>query len=403
MPWEASTVLDQRLAFIDDCREPELSMAELCRAYNISRTTGYKWLRRSRAEGEAGLRDRSRAPHHQPQRLPDPLAQEIVALRTAHPTWGPRKLRAWLDRQAPGEPWPAPSTIGELLRHRGLSVPRRRGRRLGAALALPLTAGNGPNEVWTLDYKGHFALGDGTRCHPLTIQDASSRLLLRCAALAREDFASAQPVLVAAFREFGLPEVLRSDNGSPFAGTGLTGLTRLSAWWLRLGLHVERIAPAHPEQNGRHERMHGTLKAEATRPAQWDLAAQQRAFERFRHEYNHERPHEALGQAVPADYYQRSPREYPARLPVVEYPADWAVRQVRNKGHMRWRSELLFVSEALIGEPVGLAPLDERLWALYYNRMPLAILDDATRTWLAAKAAAPHLRELLTGGELCEH
>lgn len=399
MPWEVSTVLDQRIAFIANSKKQELSMAQLCRAYGISRTTGYKWLRRWREDPAGGVADRSRAPHHHPNRLSEAQAEQIVQLRTEHATWGPRKLRARLQRLAPDQSWPAPSTIGELLHHRSLSVPRGRGRRSAPPPPTPLTPGNGPNEVVTLDYKGHFVLGNGTRCHPLTVQDAYSRVLLRCQALAREDFASAQPVLVAAFREFGLPQVIRSDNGAPFAGTGLTGLTRLSVWLLRLGLRLERIAPAHPEQNGRHERMHGTLKAEATRPAQWDLAAQQRVFDRFRHEFNYERPHQALDYAVPADYYQRSEREYPARLPEVHYPDEWAVRRVRNKGHLRWRSGLLFVCEALAGQPVGLAPLDERLWALYYNHMPLAILDDATGAWLGRKPAAPHLSQLLAGGE----
>jgi len=403
MPWEVNTVLDQRRDFLTDYDRQELSLAELCRAYHISRVTGYKWCARWLTDPQAGLSDRSRAPQAHPNRLAAELADQIVALRTAHPYWGPRKLRARLVREQPDQPWPAPSTIGELLRAHGLSVPRRPRGRAGARPRVPLTAGNGPNEVVTIDYKGHFALGDGTRCHPLTLQDAYSRFLLRCVAQPREDFASAQAVLVAAFREFGLPAVIRSDNGPPFASPGLTGLTRLSAWWLRLGLRVERIAPAHPEQNGRHERMHATLKAEATRPAQRDLRAQQREFERFRHEYNYERPHEALGQAVPADYYAPSPRTYPARLPAVEYPTGWQVRQVRTKGHMHWRGALPFVSETLAGAPVGLRQLDERLWALYYNRMPLAIWDDAPRAWLRPRAAAAHLAELLTNPELGEH
>ena len=402
MPWEVNTVLDQRLDFIADCRRGEYAHAELCRSYGISRKTGYKWLARCAADPVIGLLDRSRAPATHPNRLGAELAEQIVALRTDHPSWGPRKLRARLVREQPDQPWPAPSTIGALLRDGGLSSSRRRRGRAGERPRVPLTVGNGPNEVWTLDYKGHFALGDGTRCHPLTLQDHYSRALLRCQALPREDFPGAQPVMVAAFREFGLPEVLRSDNGAPFASSGLTGLTRLSAWWLRLGLRVERIAPAHPEQNGRHERMHATLKAEATRPPQRDLRAQQREFERFRHEYNYERPHEALGQAVPADYYQRSPRAYPARLPPVEYPPGWEVRQVRTKGHVHWRGALPFVSETLVGEPVGLCPLDERLWALYYNRMPLAIWDDGPRAWLRPRAAAAHLAALLTSPELGE-
>ena len=251
MPWEVSTVLDQRMAFLAAARQRDLSMAQLCRDFGISRPTGYKWLRRWQEDPAGGVADRSCAPRTHPHRLAEDLAQEILRLRLHHPTWGPRKLRAALQRESPQQAWPAPSTIGELLRHHALSEPRGQRRRAHATPPLPLTPGNGPNEVCTLDDTGHFALGAGTRCHPLTVQDTYSRLLLACQALAREDFASAQPLLVAAFHEFGLPQVIRSDNGAPFAAAGLIGLTRLAVWLLRLGLRLERIAPAHPEQNGR--------------------------------------------------------------------------------------------------------------------------------------------------------
>ena len=386
-------MLDSRCQFIAACLEAELSMAALCRSFGISRTTGYRLRARYNLEGPEGLRPHSRAPRHHPQAVPEEIEAALLACRALHPTWGPRKLRAALVRQAPACPWPAPSTIGELLHRRGLTVSRRRPR---AAAPSPggLTDPNGPNEVWAADFKGHFPLEAGTRCHPLTITDSASRMLLRCQALPREGGDLVQPVFAAAFAEYGLPRILRTDNGAPFASTGQTGLTRLSAWWVKLGLTPERIAPGHPEQNGRHERMHRTLKSETTRPPQRDLRAQQRAFDRFRQEYNYERPHEALEQKVPADLYSRSPREYPRRLPEVTYPADLVVRRVRNKGHIRWHGQLLFVSEALSGEPVGLAPQDDRYWALYYNHLPLLILDDHTQAWLPAASAAQRLRAL---------
>jgi transposase InsO family protein len=386
-------MLDSRCKFVAAYLDHELPMAALCRSFGISRTTGYHLVHRYFQEGPEGLGSQSRAPRHHPQAVAEEIEEDLVACRAQHATWGPRKLRAALVRREPERPWPAPSTIGELLHRRGLTVPRRRPRGTAPA-PTGLTDPNGPNEVWAADFKGHFALEAGPRCHPLTISDGASRMLLRCQALPREGGEVVKPVFAAAFAEYGLPRILRTDNGAPFASTGPTGLTRLSAWWIKLGLTPERIAPGHPEQNGRHERMHRTLKKETTQPPQRNLRAQQRAFDRFRQEYNYERPHEALGQKVPAELYSRSPREYPVRLPEVAYPADLVVRRVRNKGHIRWHGQLLFVSEALCGEPVGLEPQDERYWALYYNHLPLLILDDYTGAWLPALAAAQRLRAL---------
>jgi len=404
MPWEATTMLEARARFIAAWVDPEVAVpfAELCRSFHISRPTGYKWLRRWEQEPELGFADRSRAPAGHPNAVPEALVEEILACRAQHPSWGPRKLVAALRRLAPDEPWPVASTVGALLQRRGLTRPHRRRDRLGGAPPLPLTEPTGCNEVWAVDFKGHFALRAGPRCHPLTITDSYSRALLRCQGLPREDYAAAQPVFIGAFREFGLPAVIRSDNGPPFAasGHGLTNLTRLSAWWLRLGIRPERIAPAHPEQNGRHERLHGTLKAEATRPPQRNLPAQQLEFDRFRHEYNWERPHEGIGYQVPADLYVRSPRPYPAVLPELAYPAAMTVRQVRNTGYFRWRGSLIFLSEALAGEPVGLLPLDDRHWAVYYSCAALAILDDATGRWLPPTTAAPYLSQARAARQL---
>jgi transposase InsO family protein len=332
MPWEETTMLESRLQFYAAYQEGEWPLAVLCRSFGISRPTAYELLRRCRDEGPQGLFPRSRAPHHHPQAVAAELEEAILAFRGRHPTWGARKLRAALQRQAPDRPWPAASTIGEMLRRRGLTVPRR-ARRV-APPAGELTQPNGPNEVWSADFKGHFALATGPRCHPLTLCDAATCMVLRCQALPGETGELTQPVFQAAFREYGLPRILRTDNGRPFATIGQTGLTHLAAWWIKLGITPERIAPGHPEQNGRHERMHRTLKAETAMPPQADLRAQQRVFDRFRQEYNYERPHEALGQKVPADLYIGAPRAYPERLLEPTYPADWQVRRVRNKGYL---------------------------------------------------------------------
>src|SRR5215207_3064633 len=285
MPWQETCAMTERMQLMLAVASGDLTMAEACRQAGVSRKTGYKWRARFAAEGVAGLAEQSRAPHHRPQTLAPTVRDAVLAQRTQHPTWGPKKLVARLRAEQPDVSWPAPSTVGDLLKQAGLVVSRPR-RHRAPARSQPLAHATAPNVVWCADFKGDFRLGDGSRCYPLTITDAHSRFLLRCQALPATDTDRVQPLFAATFREYGLPDVLRTDNGPPFASVGLAGLTALSVWWIKLGITPERIRPGTPSENGRHERMHRTLKAEACAPPAATLRAQQAACDRFRQEYN---------------------------------------------------------------------------------------------------------------------
>lgn len=374
MPWKVSGVLEQRSEFIYELRSERWTMGELCARFGISRETGYKWLRRYEADGIKGLDERSRAPVRHPNQTPEEIEQRVLAVRYEYPRWGARKLRAWLEREEPGEQWPAASTIGELLKRAGLAIPRRKRRKI-PPYTRPFQAADGANAVWCADYKGWFRTGDGQRIDPLTISDAYSRYLLRCQIVERTDTEGAQAIFEATFREYGLPRAIRTDNGSPFGSRGLAGLSRLAVYWMKLGIAPERIEPGHPEQNGRHERMHRTLKDETASPPQANRRAQQRAFRRFQQQYNHERPHEALGQQTPASRYVPSPRPYPARLSEPQYETGMQVRRVQAHGQMYWKHQAVFVSETLAGERVGLEPIDDRDYLLYFGRFVLGRFD----------------------------
>lgn len=366
--------MDERLAFIAEYRQRQTTMSALCRGYGISRKTGYQLVARYAAEGPVGLQDRSRAPQHHPQAITPAVRAVLLALRSAHPYWGPRKLRARLQAQHPTQAWPAASSVGALLRHAGLIRPAGR-RRAAPAARPPLTASREPNDVWTIDFKGWFRTGDGRRCDPLTLVDDASRYLLHCVALPHPTAGYVQPWLERAFRTYGLPQVLRSDNGTPFViPLGVQGLSRLAVWWLKLGIRPERIQPGHPEQNPRHERLHWTLKQETAMPPHASRCAQQRAFARFQASYNHERPHEALGQRPPATVYRPSPRPYPPRVEAPEYPAAMTVRRVRHGGDIKWRGTLVFVSEALRGEPLGLEEVAAGCWHVHFGPLTLGCL-----------------------------
>ena len=287
-------------------------MSELCTRHGISRQAGYNTLVRYQQLGWEGLEARSRAPRRHPNQTAAALEQRIVDLRHEHMRWGPRKLKAVLERQQPEVRWPAVSTLGALLRREGLVIARKKRRRVEPYSA-PFASASEPNRVWCADFKGWGRTQDGERIDPLTVSDACSRYLLRCQAVEKTDTARVQAIFEAAFREYGLPEAIRTDNGAPFASRALRGWSRLSVWLIKLGIVPERIQPAHPEQNGRHERMHLTLKQETMSPMAANRRAQQRRFEQFRREYNQQRPHEALGMQTPASCYRASPRRYPAR------------------------------------------------------------------------------------------
>jgi transposase InsO family protein len=371
--------MDERARFIDAYRTGGFTMTELCARFGISRRVGYKWLARYDAEGKAGLHDRSRAPHHCPHRIDDAVAELLVATRRKRRAWGPEKLLDYLRPRYPGIDWPAVSTVGDLLKRRGL-VPSRRRRYKAAHPGVGPPVTHAPNDLWTADFKGEFQTGDGEYCYPLTVADLHTRYLLECRGLRSTRTMGAQAVFERLFREHGLPRGLRTDNGVPFATNGLHGLSTLAVWWIHLGIQPQRILPAHPQQNGAHERMHKTLKREAIQPPRATLAAQQRAFDRFRGVYNTERPHQALGGATPASRYRPSPRPYPDPLPPIEYPGHFAVREITAAGTFRFKDRLLFLSNALRHYPVGLEEVEDGIWSVYFCHVLLARIDERTGT-----------------------
>ena len=391
MPFGETCAMDEMVRFVAARLADEEPMAVLCRRYGISRQWGYDLVRRYEASGLSGLEPRSRAPHRPAQAMAADIADAIIALRREHPSWGPKKLRALLQRRAPQTTWPAASSMGELLRREGLVRGRRR-RRTPQPVTRPFAPVAAPNDLWCIDFKGWFRTGDGQRCDPLTLSDADSRYLLVCQAVAptREGI---EPVVAAALREHGLPRAIRSDNGPPFAGNGVGGLSRLAVQWLKLGIHLERTDPGAPQQNGRHERMHGTLKAETARPPADTLAGQQRRFDRFRREYNELRPHEALDQNTPASHYRASPRAFPDRIEEPHYTAEQAVRRVRSNGEIRWGGELVFLSEVLVGEPVGLGETESGDWIVHFATWPLGVIDRRTRKLRPSASPRPGRRE----------
>ena len=366
--------MDEKVRFVVEHEQGYHSMAELCQRYGISRETGYFWLRRHRQGGFEGLREYSRAPRRHPHQTPEDLERMILELRYAHGRWGPRKLKRFLEDHEPGRSWPAASTIGSLLHREGLAVPRKKRRRT-APYTQPLAHAEEPNRVWCADFKGWFRTADGERIDPLTISDAATRYLFRCQGIEKSDTARVQAIFEAAFREYGMPQAIRTDNGPPFASPALLGLSRLAVWWIKLGITPERIEAGHPEQNGRHERMHRTLKEEVTSPVAANRRAQQRVMDSFRAEYNELRPHEALGMCTPASLYQPSPRRFPERLPEVEYPESMLVRSVHSHGHFRWKKYDVFLSEVLWGERIGLLAEDDRWFTIYFAEVPLARFD----------------------------
>jgi putative transposase len=376
MPWKATSVMDAKVRFIADCLCGEEPMTVLCERYGISRETGYLWKRRFDQEGPKGLQERSRAPHHHGRATAAELVVELIEARKRKPYWGPNKLLAMLSKQHPHWPWPAPSTVADILRREGLSEPRRR-RRRALTVEQPFAAVTAANDAWCIDFKGWFRTGDGTRCDPLTVTDAHSRYLLGLEIIDPVTEA-VQKATDELFGEYGVPWCLRSDNGPPFASSGAGGLTRLSARWVKMGITLERIYPGKPQQNGRHERMHGTLKSQTCKPPAQTPAEQQQRFDAFREEYNFERPHEALGLKPPAEFYHASPRPFCERLEDPCYSPHEQVRRVRTSGEIRWRGGLLFISEALIGEAVGISEREDGHFLIRFADVPLVLIDRYT-------------------------
>lgn len=373
MPWKECQAMDERMRFVARLLEGE-KMAPLCTEFGISRKTGYKIFDRYKDCGLEAFTDRSRRPYRQANRLPAPLEARIVRLKREYPGWGAPKLREKLRGQLAGRHLPAISTVHAVLDRHGL-VHRRR-RRRGPAAPTTLSQPTAPNALWCADYKGEFMLGNRRYCFPLTITDFASRYLLTCEALTTTQASFAFTVFERAFREYGLPHTIRTDNGVPFAGpTALYRLSTLSVWWLRLGIRLERIAPGCPQQNGRHERMHRTLKAEATKPAADNVLQQQGRFDTFREHYNHERPHQALDMRVPADVYQASPRPYRG-LSDLTYPFHDATFTVTRCGRICFHGRKINLSHALAGQNVGITQVGDRIWLVTFMDYDLGYFDD---------------------------
>ena len=365
--------MEERRRLVQQYDTGRYTISELAHAFTVSRKTVYQLLKRVAVEGPDAYLPRSRAPRRHPNATPPAVVAAVLQAKQAHPTWGPLKLQPGQGASAAiVTAWPPASTRRVILERAGL-VRRRRIQVRALGTGQPLTLPTGPNVVWSADFKGWFRTANGARCDPATISDNFSRMLLACTIVSPKT-APLRQVFEESFRAYGLPLVLRTDNGAPFASVGAGGLSRLAVWWVRLGITVERIAPAHPEQNGRHERMHRTLKAECCQPPAATPAAQQARFAAWQAEYNYQRPHEALGQVPPATHYQRSERPYPDRLPDVVYPDGTLVRRVRSRGEIKWQGRHIFLSEALIGESVGIRD-GAQGWEVTFGPVYLGILD----------------------------
>lgn len=383
MPWKARSVVDERMVFVSRVLDGE-RMSELCREFGISRKTGYKLVARFSEGGRDGLHDRSKARHTVRHRVSEELENRLVDLRHEHPTWGARKLHAWLRSHAPGVRLPAIGTISRVLRRRGLIEPRkRRASRTVLPYGAKLRVSSAANELWCIDYKGQFRMGNGRLCYPLTVTDHYSRFLLGCEALENTQGESAKEALKRVFQEYGLPQAIRSDNGPPFASNSIAGLSQLSVWWLKLGIVPERIEPGHPEQNGRHERMHLTLKQETTRPPGRNLLQQQERFDGFARVYNQERPHEALDDQPPATRYESSANQLPKNEPEPTYPLHDLTRRLNKNGALCFGSpcHVYSIGRTLSYESVGLREVEDGQWLVTFANLDLGYLDLRERTF----------------------
>lgn len=373
MPWKETDAMSQRVAMLRDFQSGDYTISDLAQMYAVSRKTVYKWIGRYDQEGWNGLTERTRKPHHSPSAVSKNIEATILEWKGKHPSWGAPKIHRKI-RDLEGAP--CISTVGNVLKRSGLTRSRKKRARAVPSYG-PLAHAQNANDVWCADFKGHFFTGNGRRCDPLTISDASSRYLLRCQGLGHgTGFLMVKPHFVSTFREYGLPNSIRTDNGPPFANRGMGGLSRLAIWWLRLGIRLERILPGKPQQNGRHERLHLTLKNETIHPPQETLTAQQKAFDAFLEEYNHDRPHEALNQETPASCYQASFRDYPEQLPPPKsYPESWRKRRVIDGGNIWWKSRRIYIARSLTDDYVGLRKIDEDKWSIHYQDLELGQIE----------------------------
>lgn len=378
MPWMETCPVKERMRFVVAIESGLYSMSEACERFGVSRVTGYKWWKRYREEGPKGLEDRPRRPDSSPSRTARAIEALLIELRKAHPTWGPVKLLSVLGKRRPDLQLPARSTVAAILKREGL-IEKPRRQRNHRHPGRPVVEDTRPNDVMTADFKGEFKTLDGRYCYPLTIADQFSRYLIACDGLISTRGRLARPIFERVFREHGLPNAILTDNGAPFAvSNAICGLSALSVWWIQLGIRHYRIQPGKPQQNPRHERMHRTLKAEATRPPGANLKCQQRKFDAFRKEFNEVRPHQALGQKTPSEVWRPSPRPYPRKAPKPEYPAHFETRRVTCVGHIKFKNRMLFLSSNLLGETVALEEIDDAIWSIYYYDVLIARFDERT-------------------------
>ena len=388
MPWKERSPAMERMGFVSDAMSGLYRISELADQYGISRKTAYKWLGRWLEDGVEGLVERSHRVLVVANRTAPGTEELIVALRRRHRTWGPKKLLTVLREQPDIGRLPSRSTVAEILRRRGLSESRPRPRREGHP-GRPELIPSAPNDVWGADFKGQFRTRDSRYCYPFTLSDLFSRYLFCCDGYLATDYESVKASMERVFREHGLPLAMRSDNGPPFASTGIARLTRLGVWLLKLGIRRELIQPGKPGQNGRHERMHRTLKAEATQPPAANLKRQQVIFEAFRHEFNTDRPHEALGMNRPAQVYRSSSRPFPEHLAEPEYPGHFEVRRVSRNGGIRWKSRWLSVGHSLIEENIGLECIADGIWDVYFANLRIGRFEEQDLVLVGTLATHP--------------
>lgn len=376
MPWLEVNPMDQKVLFIADWLRGTTTLTDLCLRYGISRKTGYKWLERYQKLGADGLAEASRKPHSSPQQTPYPIRQAIQKFRRCGDIiLGPKKIQVLLQQHYPNEPIPSKTTIYNILHDAGMVERRRRKQRV-TPFFQPFAPVTNSNDVWSADFKGQFKMKSGTYCYPLTIMDHKSRYLLCCQGFAGPRYEETQREFEVVFREYGLPQRIRTDNGVPFASRSAGGLSRLSIWWITLGIMPERIEPGKPQQNGRHERMHRTLKQAATKPPEGSFMTQQKRFDQFISDYNQHRPHEALQQQTPASCYQASERIYPEQPQELTYPDYYEILSVHHSGVIYYRSHMIYISHLLDGYRVGLNEIDQGLFDVYFGPVFLGRFDE---------------------------
>lgn len=376
MTWRTTCPMKERTQFMFLLESGLYSVTELAARFGISRQTAYKWIRRYSDSGIEALQDLPRRPNSCPHRIPENTANWLIECRKAHPSWGPKKLVGHLEECFPERRPPAKSTVGDLLKREGLIAPRKR-RIRHAHPGKPYVNPTEPNDVWAADFKGEFKTRDGIYCYPLTVTDLYSRFLLGCVALRSTARVPAQQAFDMLFEIYGLPSKILTDNGTPFVSSmAIGGISRLSVSWMKRDIQPIRIEPGRPEQNGKHERMHRTLKAEATRPPKADLAEQQQEFNRFRHEFNFVRPHEHLGQKTPASIYKVTARRELHMVPPASYPTHFILRKVSGNSAFRWHSRAIFVTHSLAGESVGIEEVEDGIYSVWYRHFLLGRFNE---------------------------